>query len=372
MMNQRPARSIAAPARAAGGHPLVASGQHPRRQFLRGAAGLGLGGGGLALLAGCTGTAPRPAPAAGRARIGVVSTGPGADMPEFDGLRRGLRELGYVDGQNIAIEYRFARGHQEMIPQFVSELVALKPDVIVAHGLQACLAAKDATTTIPIVFGTGNDPVALGFATSLARPGRNMTGLVHSPPGLNAKRLQLLKDAAPDIARVGVLLRSANGAHPLNLSEMQAGARALGVQVQPIEMHGADQIEASFEAGGAAGAASGVGGERPDGLLALPDALFFEQRARITDLTIKGRLPAIFQEPEFAQGGGLLAYGGNMHENFRRAAAYVDKILKGARPADLPIEQPARFDFVINLKTAAALGLAIPKAVLEQATEVIR
>jgi putative ABC transport system substrate-binding protein len=292
----------------------------------------------------------------------VLSTGFGHEMPEFEGLRRGLRELGYVDGENLALAYRFGQGRLDAMPRLAAELVALEPDVIVAHGLQGCQAAKEATSTIPIVFGEGADPVALGFVASLARPGGNMTGLVHSPSGLNAKRLQLLKDAAPGVRRVAVLVRPDSAQHALNLAEAEAAARTLGVQVQPIELGSAEEVEAAFEAAAA---------WRSDALFALPDALFFELRTPITARTTRARLPAVFREREFAQSGGLLAYGANLQENFRRAAAYVDKILKGARPADLPVEQPARFDFVVNLKTAETLGLAIPQAVREQATEVV-
>jgi putative ABC transport system substrate-binding protein len=361
-MDQCSGVDLAAPAGTAEGRPVAAGDRLSRRHFLRGAAGLGLAGAGLSVLAGCTGAAPSAKPATTRARIGVLSIGTGPEMPEFEGLRRGLRELGYVEDQNVAFEYRFVQANAEALRQVAAELVALNVDVIVSHGLQACQAAKDATTTIPIVFGTGNDPVALGFAASLARPEGNMTGLVHSPPGLHAKRLQLLKQVVPGALRVGVLMRPANAAHAPNVSEAEAAAPALGVQVQPVEVHGADRIEAAFEA---------TVGDRPDALLVLPDAVFFQVRGRIADLASKAQLPAVFQEREFAEVGGLLTYGVNLQENFRRAAAYIDKILKGARPADLPIEQPAKFDFVVNLRTAQALGLTIPPAVLERVTEVI-
>lgn len=356
-MNQGLAIPDAGSASAAG---ALARARPSRRRLSRAAVRLGVAV--LPLLAGCEWIAATHRPAATKARVGVLSTGSGPEMPEFEGLRRGLREAGYVEGENLAFEYRFGQGHLNAMPRLAAELVALKVDLIVAHGLQGCQAAKEATTTIPIVFGTGSDPVALGFAASLARPSGNMTGLVHSPPGLNGKRLQLLTAAAPGVRRIGALVRPGNAAHPLNLAEVQAAARALGVQVQAIEWDGADPIEAAVEA---------AGRQRPDALLALPDALYFEQRARITGLATKARLPAVFQEREFAEGGGLLAYGANLRENFRRAAAYVDKILKGARPADLPIEQPARFDFVVNLRAAEALGLAVSPALREQATEVI-
>lgn len=361
-MNQRSSPPAVPPARVAIRQLPGASVPLSRRRFLRAAAPLGPGGVGLLLLPRCAWAPPRPVPLSPTARIGVLSTGARPDVPEFEGLRRGLRELGYVEGQNIALEYRFAQGASETLPQLAAQLVALKVDVIVAHGLQACRAAKDATTTIPIVFGSGNDPVALGFVTSLARPGGNMTGVVHNPPGLEVKRLQLLKQACPGVSRVNVLINPANTAHARNVSDAQAAAQALGVQLHPVVVPDPAQVEAAFSARQADG---------PDGLLVLSDAVFYGLRGQITDLAAKAGLPGIFNERDFAQSGGLLAYGADIPENYRRAASYVDKILKGGRPADLPIEQPAKVAFVANLKTAEALGLTLAPVILEQVTEVI-
>ena len=298
------------------------------------------------------------------ARIGYLSPGSPTTFTRFDeAFRQGLRELGYVEGQNIVIEYRWAERRDERLPDLAAELVSLKVDVIVAGGTPAPLAAKHATRTIPIVMSTAGDPIGSGLVASLARPGGNVTGLSARSPELGGKRLQLLKEVVPGVSRVAVLWNAANPYAALVVRETEAAARTLGVQVQSLEVRGPDDFENALPAAirGRAGA-----------LIVVGDPLLFSYRMRIADFAARNRLPAAYNLREFAEAGGLMAYGENLADLYRRAATYVDKILKGAKPADLPVEQPTKFELVINLKTAKALRLTIPQSVLIRADEVIQ
>ena len=294
------------------------------------------------------------------ARVGFLFfvTSPSLD----EAFRQGLHELGYVEGQNIAIEYRSAEGKSERLPGLAAELVRLKVDVIVAASPPATEAAKQATSTIPIVFAVSGDPVAAGLVASLARPGGNITGLASISPELVGKELELLKAVAPKVSRVAVLQNPNNAGHALTLRQAEGAARALGVQLQVLKARTPSEIEAAFAA---------MSSQRAGGVLVLRDALFIAQRTQIAALAAKRRLPAVYGLREEAEAGGLMAYGASVPHMFRRAATYVDKILKGAKPADLPIEQPTKFELVINLKTAKALGLTIPQSLLRQADQVI-
>ncbi|MBI2370613.1 MAG: ABC transporter substrate-binding protein [Deltaproteobacteria bacterium] len=295
-------------------------------------------------------------------RIGFLALHP-APSPRSQAFEQGLQELGYVEGQTIALEYRWAAGRADRLPALAAELVRLEVDVIVAVGDAVIRATMNATRTIPIVMAIAGDPVGSGFVASLARPGGNVTGLSFLAPELSVKRLELLKEVVPGLSRVAVLRNPANPASALALREMEAAARALGVQLQPLEVRAPDEFENAFSA-----IARGHAGA----LLALPDGLFFTHRARLTGLALKRRLPAMGESREYTEAGGLLAYGPSPLHFFRRAATYVDKILKGAKPADLPVERPTRFELVINLKTARALGLTIPRHLLIWADKVIQ
>ena len=297
-------------------------------------------------------------------RIGFLSARPPTDNPYFiESFRQGLRELGYVEGQNIAIEYRFAEGRPERLLALAAELVLLKVDVIVTGGPPAPEAAKQATGTIPIVFAVAADPVAAGLVASLARPGGNVTGLASISGEVVGKELELLKDAAPKVSRVAVLQNPSNDSHPHTLREVEGAARILGLQLHIVRARTPNEIEAAFTA---------MRSQRAGGVLVLRDPLFLTQRTKIAALAAKSRLPAVYGFREEAEAGGLMAYGASVPLMYRRAATYVDKILKGAKPADLPVEQPTKFELVINLKTAKALGLTIPPSLLQRADEVIQ
>jgi putative ABC transport system substrate-binding protein len=317
-------------------------------------------------------TAPLAAQAqqpANVARIGYLVTGVLAS-PEtrvlLDAFRQGLRERGYVEGQNIVIEYRAADGTLERFPALAAELVRLKPEVIVAQGTPAALAAKDATTTIPIVTPVMGDPVGDGLVASLARPGGNITGLTFLGPELVPKRLELLKEALPGVSRVAVLWHPgayAERTMRAMLQETEAAARTLGVHLHLVEVRGPDEFDRAFAA---------MASARADALLVLPSAMLFNERRRLVDLAARRRLPAMYQLGEFVELGGLMAYGASITDLVRRSATHVDKILKGAKPADLPVEQPTKFELVLNLKTAQALGITIPSSLLFQADRVIQ
>ncbi len=281
----------------------------------------------------------------------------------WEGFFQGLRELGYVEGQNILIEGRWYGDRNERLPALAAELVRLKVDVIVAGAVPAPEAAQRATSTIPIVMLNHFDPVGSGLVVSLASPGRNVTGLSLLGTELVGKRLQLLKEAMPGISRVAVLSDPTNPTQALLLREAEGAARSLKVQLQVLEARAPSDF---------AGAFSAMTKNRAGALITLGGNMFFGHRTRIVDLAAQSRLPAIYSTKEFAEAGGLMAYGVSLRESFRRAATYVDKILKGAKPGDLPVEQPTKFEMVINLKAAKALGLTIPQSLLGRADEVIQ
>jgi putative ABC transport system substrate-binding protein len=329
-----------------------------RRSFLKRSVGLA----GLALLAGC-GMPPLPGQQPAKVpRIGFLSPANGPGSREFEGFRQGLRELDYVEGQSLAIEYRLADGRPERLPFLAAELVGLAVDVVVTDGGAAATAARGATSTIPVVMGVGPpDPVQAGLAASVAHPGGNVTGFTLTAPGLYGKRLQLFKEAVPGLSRVAALWDPASPA--TGLTETQAAARSLGLELQILEIRTPDDLESAFET---------ARSEHADGLFSVSGPLLANARGQIADLAAKHRLPGMFPDRDFAAAGGLMAYGPDPANSFRRAATYVDKILKGAKPADLPVEQPTKFDFVVNLRSARALRLTIPQSVLMQATEVIQ
>jgi len=286
------------------------------------------------------------------------------EVPVYDAaFRKGLSELGYIEGQNIHVEYRFAGGSTERLAEFAAELVRIKVDVIVAGSTQSIDAARQATRTIPIVFPVTFDPVESGFVASLARPGGNLTGLSTVNPDAAAKRVELMKEVMPRISRLAVLRNPTNSGSQFPLKETEAGAKRLAIRLQVLEARGADQLAGAFGT-----AAKG----RADALIVLADALFFAQRGQVAELAIKHRLPSMFDDAQSVEAGGLISYGANLSDLFRRSAVYVDKILKGAKPADLPVEQPKQFEFIINLKTAKRIGLTIPPNVLARADKVIR
>ncbi len=293
-------------------------------------------------------------------RIGFLSVSTAFD-PDF---LEGLREIGYVDRKNIIIEHRSAEGKFERLPGLAADLVNLKVDVVVTRGTAAASAAKQATQTIPIVMAIlGGDPVKLGLVISFAMPGGNVTGLTLQSPELSGKRLELLKDAAPKTTSVAVIW---NGASPQGagfLQETKSAAQSLGLLLQIVEVRNPTDLDVAFKA---------VTSARPSALLTLADGMLFGNRARIIEFALKSRLPAMFPEREFAEAGGLMVYGPDIAWNLRRAAWYVDRILKGAKPADLPVEQPMKFELVINLKTAKQIGLTIPQRVLGRADKVIK
>jgi putative ABC transport system substrate-binding protein len=297
-------------------------------------------------------------------RIGIVFVAtPSAYTARIEAFRQGLRELGYVEGKNIVIEYRYAEGKLDRQPTLVAELVRLGVDVIVTGGQTLTRFAKDATSTIPIVMANDGDPVGTKFVASLARPGGNITGLSNFSADISGKRLELLTEIVPRAARVAVLGTATEPGNAQSLKATELAAGALRVQLQYLDIPGSKDIETAFRA-----ASKG----RADAVLVLGTAVFISQRKHMAALAAQSRLPAIYSQREYTADGGLVAYGPNITDLFRRAATYVDKILKGAKPADLPVEQPTKFELVINMKTAKALGLTIPQSVLIRADEVIQ
>ena len=296
--------------------------------------------------------------------IAVLGATRAEDLPALEGFRRGLRERGYIEGQNLLIEYRWAHGQFERLPALAAELVALKPAVIVALVTQASLAARKATRTIPIVMVAVADPVGAGLVTSLARPGGNVTGNSSASVEIAGKSLELLKEVAPDRQRVGILWNPANAVFQRQmLNEAEAASRRLALQAHVVAASDVKGIERAFQA---------LTRERAEAVVILADPIFVRERSRIAALATKRRLPSVGGIREYAEAGGLVAYGPNFYELYRDAAAYVDRILKRAKPGDLPVEQPTKFELVINLKTASTLGLTIPPALLARADQVIQ
>ncbi len=300
-----------------------------------------------------------------RARqIGYLEFGTAAPgTPFLEAFRQGLRDLGWVEGQNIAIEVRYAEGKRDQLPELAAELVRRKVDLIFASTTPAALAAKHATTTIPIVIGFVADPVGSGVVASLARPGGNITGWTHvAGLELAGKRLELIKEAVPGATRIGVLWNPANPIHGPIVKELEADAQALKVQLHPVPVQDPKELESAFAA---------LTRQRAGALWVFLDGMFLAQADRIIALAARSRLPATYGATDLVEAGGLMAYGVNLSKMFRRGASYVDRILKGAKPSDLPVEQPTKFELVINLKTAKALSLTIPQSLLLRADQVI-
>jgi putative ABC transport system substrate-binding protein len=333
-----------------------------RRQFVQ-----GVGVAGLGLLAGCE--FPRlPWQAAKVPRIAFLSaSSPSANLARVEAFRQALRDLGYVEGESAVIEYRYAEGNLDRVSELAAELVRLKVDVIVTAAPSPTRAAKETTATIPIVMAYDPDPIGNGFVASLAHPGGNITGLSSLAPGISGKQLELLKEIVPGLSRVAVLGTSIHGVYghlalDPRSKELELAAGALGVQLQYSDVRRPEDIESAF-------------GEarrgHADAAVVFASPILEADRTRVADVAAQHRLPTIYHVSEFVEAGGLMCYGVSFIALYRRAATYVDKILKGAKPADLPVEQPMRFDFVINLRTAQALGLTLPDRVLLQATELI-
>jgi putative ABC transport system substrate-binding protein len=298
--------------------------------------------------------------------IGYLASGNAAsEFTRAEAIRLALREFGYIEGQNMVTEYRYGEGKNDRFPELAAELVRLKVDlIVVAAGIPAVRAAKSATKTIPIVMvGGGSDPVGTGVVESLARPGGNVTGLTSLTRELGGKRLELLKEAVPKFARVAVLHQSTTPASVLELKEVQTAARALRLTVRSWEVRDAVGLEKVFAA---------LGKEHPDGLYVLDSPLMNVNRNRTVGFALKNRLPSMYQSREAVEAGGLMYYGADQAEVYRRVAYFVDRMLKGAKPADLPVEQPMKFEFVINLKTAKQIGVTIPPEVLARASKLIK
>src|SRR5262249_49435827 len=310
-------------------------------------------------------SAVRAQPAGKTYRIGYLAQGSGsgaASLRPLEAFRQGLRELGWIEGQNIAIEYRYAEGRIDRLPALADELVRLNVDVIAASPTGAALAAKNATRTIPIVGMSLTEPVELGIVASLARPGGNVTGVTYGvDTAIFGKQLELLREAVPKVRRVAVLSKP-SPAQPLIIGNVKASGRTLGLQLQFLEAHAPDEFDGAFAT---------MVRERAGALLVVGDSMFFLHRARLAELAVKNRLPAMSTQMQWVEAGGLMSSGPSLPDIYRRAATYVDKILKGTRPADLPIDQPTKFEMVINVKTAKALGLTLPQSLLLRADQVI-
>jgi putative ABC transport system substrate-binding protein len=347
-------------ARGPGGAMLPPVGELARRRFLSG--GLALAA--LGLTAGCDRRLPWQPPAR-VPRLGYLGVGAiGPNVLLVEAFRQGLRDLGYVEGQSIAIEYRFMDGRMEQAPALAAELVALEVDLIVTAGGEATAAARDATATIPIVGAMlGSVPVQSGLVAGLARPGGNVTGVSGLAAGYAGKLLQLLAEAFSSAESVAILWNARNAQKAAQLGEAQEAAPGLGLQLRSVEVRGDGDFEGAFGA---------IAAARVDALLVLQEPLMAANSARIVAFALEQRLPAIYEVRLFTDAGGLMSYGVKHLERYHRAATYVDRILKGAKPADLPVEQPTELDFVINLRTARAIGVTIPPSVLARATEVIQ
>ena len=331
-----------------------------RRYFLQGS--LALAGSGL--LAGCGVTTPWAQRAAIVPRIGFLgATSGSAELPRVAAFRQGLRDLGYDEGQTLTLEWRWAEGQFDRLPGLAAELVNLDVKLIVAGGATSTRAAQGVTSTMPIVMAQTLDPVGDGFVASLARPGGNITGLSTLAPEISGKRLELLKEVVPHLARLAVLDNASTPGNAQVLRETELAARTLGVQLHYRDVRRPEEIQGAFREAAEA---------RADALFALGSPLFTLERRQLADLAVQHRLPATYQSAEFVAAGGLMTYSVSNDDLYRRAATYVDKILKGANPANLPVEQPTKLDLIINLKAAQAIGLTIPPSVLQQATEVIQ
>jgi len=295
-------------------------------------------------------------------RVGVIGEGSASD-PFLAAFRRGMSKLGYVDGRNITIVYRYAQGALNQVPRLAAELIDLKVDVLVVGGTVSAQSAMKVSRSVPIVFTTVGDPVGSGIVASLARPGGNVTGLSSFTFELGGKQLELLQAAVPKLSRVTVLYNPLNSAAKAGIDTIQEAARALGVELQLLEVRQPENLANAFSA---------LTPWRSGGVLVLSDPVFGSQLPRLAKLAAAQRLPAIYLRSEFAEAGGLLAYGPSFADNYRRAATYVDKILKGTKPADLPVEQPTKFDLAVNLKTARTFGLTLPQALLGRADQIIQ
>jgi putative ABC transport system substrate-binding protein len=297
-------------------------------------------------------------------RIGYLGgTSPSSLRARIEAFRQGLRDLGYVEGKNIVVEYRYAEGNLDRQPALTAELVRLKVNVIVTVGAGATRSAKETTNTIPIVMAQDSDPVGNGFVASLALPGGNVTGLATLSPEISGKRLELLKEIVPRLSRVAVLWTSTGPGNTQYVRETELAAGALKVRLQYVDVQDTKDIEVAFR---------GANKSRADAVLVLGGEVLNSHRRQIVDLAATSRLPATYNAPEFVEAGGLMTYGASITDMHRRAATYVDKILKGTKPADLPVEQPTKFEFIINLKAAKQIGLTIPPNVLARADKVIR
>jgi putative ABC transport system substrate-binding protein len=297
-------------------------------------------------------------------RIGFISAASLSFISaRTEAFRQGLRDLGYIEGKNVIIEWRSADGKVDRQSELTAELVRLKPDVIVTAGSEVTRAVKQATVTVPIVMAQDTDPVSAGFVASLARPGGNITGLATLSPEISGKQLELLKEILPRLSRMAVLGSSTTPGNAQALKATELAAVAFGVQLQYLDIRGPNDIETAFRA---------ASKSRAEAVLVLGGPVFTSNRKQLIDLAAKSRTPATYTRPEFAEAGGLLTYGASYNDLFRRAATYVDKILKGAKPADLPVEQPTTFELVINLKAAQQIGLTIPQSVLYRADKVIK
>jgi putative tryptophan/tyrosine transport system substrate-binding protein len=297
-------------------------------------------------------------------RIGYLSSvSPSVISDRTEAFRQGLRELGHVEGKNIVIEWRYAEGKPDRVSEVATELVRLKVDLIVTTGPPVTRSAKEATSTIPIVMAQDPDPVGNGFVASLARPGGNITGLSTLAPEISGKQLELLKEIVPKLSRVAVLGTSTRPGNAQSLRELELAAGTFGVRLQYLDVLAVKDIETAFRA---------AAKERADAILLLVSFVLNSQRKQIADLAIKSRLPAMYYNPEWVEDGGLMSYGVSFSDLYRRAAMYVDKILKGTKPADLPVEQPKKFEFIVNLKAAKQIGLTIPPNVLVRADRVIK
>src|SRR5215472_4168140 len=294
-------------------------------------------------------------------RIGYLAGSP--RVPQIDSFLQGLKDLGYIDGQNAVIELKLANGKVELLPQLATELVQWKPDVIVAAANVGGLAAKKATSTIPIVVVASHDGVRVGLFASLARPGGNATGVESLAPDLGLKRLEYLKEALPRVSRIAVLYNSTDPGAAGHVQVTRSTAQSLGFQIRLVEVRSAAEFDSAF---------AEIVRQQPDALLVVTDPMVFANREKIVQFTVQQKLPAIFEYKAFADMGGMMSYGASMAEQWRRAAYYADKILKGAKPADMPVELPTKVEFVINRKTAGAFGVSIPQALLVRADEVIQ